>query len=149
MPIDRSDPFKELVKLRELFYELFGRSFSEQFQDEGMRGILWAPPVDVYQDQANVVVEMEIPGVDRNSVSIEYVGTQLSIKGERKAPYSEGHASVHRLERQHGAFCREIDLPVAIDAKDISASYESGILRVTLPVHSKKHPKKIPIESGS
>jgi len=146
MPTDRSDPFQELVKLRELFYELFSRSFNEQFSDEGA-GIQWAPSVDVYQTNDEIVILMEIPGLERDDFQIEFLDSRVVIKGERAMPFSEGQASVHRLERQHGHFERVIDLPIAIVANEISAEYNAGILAVKLPLHTSKKPRKIPVEN--
>ncbi|MBW1810675.1 MAG: Hsp20/alpha crystallin family protein [Deltaproteobacteria bacterium] len=147
MPTDRSDPFQELVKLRELFYELFGRSFSEHFSDEGPAGIQWSPLVDIYQTEEEIEILMEIPGLERDDIQIEFLGSRVIIKGERGMPFPEGQASVHRLERQHGHFERVIDLPIAIEASEISAEYTAGVLAVKLPMHSNKKPRKIPVEN--
>jgi HSP20 family protein len=143
MPMERD---QELAKLRDLFYELFGRTFREFLPDGGLGRAQWSPPVDVYQQGQKFVVEAEISGVDRESIQIEFSGNELTIKGERALPFQEGKASIHRLERQHGRFERQIEMAVPIDSKSITADYEAGVLIVSLPILSDKKVKKIPIE---
>ena len=145
MPWDLSDPFKEFLKLRELFYELFGHSFQETYTDDSPGGVQWAPPVDAYLSGDEFVVEAEIPGVDIDDVDIEFKENRLFFRGKRQAPHGNNF-SVHRLESRHGAFERRIELPVTVEPGKIVAKYDEGVLKIRLPLFPGKQPQKIRVE---
>ncbi len=148
MASDKHDPMKELSKLRDLFHELFGSNVSEHFSDESSYQSRWTPPADVYQTPEEMVIQLEVPGVDKEDIQIEYNGAQLSIRGKRNVLYDDDQVSIQRLERPSGQFERLIDLTVPVDGTKISAEYLQGILHITLPVQ-RKAAKTIPIESES
>ncbi len=146
MPKDEWDPFHELIQLRKRFSELFERSFVGSLADEQGPQSYWSPPVDVYRDEGKVEVRAEIPGIDQKDVDIEIKGNQLLIRGTRSPSRRSGQMIFHRLERQYGPFERTIQLnePIAVD--DISASYDNGVLTVTLPLGIGPIEKKIKID---
>jgi HSP20 family protein len=147
--MDKWDPFQEFLKLRNIFNELFERSFREHGLGEEVGPDFWMPPVDIYDNQDQVAIQMEIPGVVRDEIEIEFSGGQLVVKGERLPTYREGQAEYHRIERQHGPFKRVIDLPVPVEAEKIEASYDQGVLSIVLPIRSDAKSKKIPINVKS
>jgi HSP20 family protein len=146
MPFDEWDPFRELINLRNRFDELFERQLSSAFLGGNAPRPTWAPPVDVFEDGAHLVVQAEIPGVDESSISVEYHDQVLAIRGERPT-VGEGARSYHRIERQHGPFERlvRVDAPVDVDA--IAARFEAGVLTVRLPVR-KPGGRTIPVGDG-
>jgi len=149
MPMDKWDPFQEFLKLRNIFNELFERSFREHTLGEEVGPDFWMPPVDIYDDQDHVSIKMEIPGVVRDDIDIEFSGGKLVIKGERLPTYGKGQAEYHRIERQHGPFRRVIDLPIPVETEKISARYDQGVLSIVLPIRSDAKVKKIPINVKS
>ncbi len=149
MPMEKWDPFQEFLKLRNIFNELFERSFREHSLGEDVGPDYWTPPVDVYDNEDEMVIHMEIPGVNREEIDIEFSGGKLVIKGERLPTCGKGQAEYHRIERQHGPFRRIVDLPVPVKTENVQARYEHGVLTIVLPTHQKTKAKKIPINAKS
>jgi len=149
MPMDKWDPFQEFLKLRNIFNELFERSFREHSLGEELGPDFWMPPVDIFDDQEKVAIQMEIPGVNREDIDIEFSEGKLLIKGERLPTYGKGQADYHRIERRHGPFKRIVDLPVPVETEKIEARYENGVLTILLPVRADARAKKIPINVKS
>jgi HSP20 family protein len=149
MPMDKWDPFQEFLKLRNIFNELFERSFREHGLGEDVGTDYWIPPVDILDDQDQVSIQMEIPGVNREDIDIEFCGAALVVKGERLPTYGNGQAEYHRIERKHGPFKRVIDLPVPVETEKTEASYEAGVLTIIVPIRPDARAKKIPINVKS
>lgn len=103
------------------------------------------PATNAWQDDANVHVEAELPGMELSDLEIYVMGgNQLMIKGERKAPQVD-KAIWHRQERGFGAFTRVLELPIDVDADQVQARLVNGVLSVKLPKSAAAKPKKIPI----
>jgi HSP20 family protein len=92
-------------------------------------------PVDVYGDKDSTFVRAELPGVTRDAISVEFVDGSLSIQASRKGKSAEGDDSV--------SFSREISIPDEVQADKVSATYENGVLTVTLPRSEEAKPRKI------
>jgi HSP20 family protein len=90
-------------------------------------------PVDLYQDKENTYIRAELPGVNREAIGVEIVDGSLSIQASRKAKSGEGSVS----------FSRVVGIPDEVQADKVSASYENGILTVTLPRKEEAKPKKV------
>lgn len=93
-----------------------------------------AMPADIYSDGANVIVEVEAPGVRKEDLKIEFANGVLEVSGERRAERPSG-AAIHRQERTLGTFRKQISFPkdIELDVDRITAAYQDGILRITLP----------------
>jgi HSP20 family protein len=143
MPKDEWDPFQELVQLRKRFTELFEQSFLGSLSEDQGPKSHWTPPVDVYHDGNQVVVKVEIPGVNRSEVDIQFKGNQLVIRGTRSPGCSSGQTVFHRVERQHGPFERVLPLNEAISVDDIQAQYHDGVLTIELPLQIGPVERKI------
>lgn len=105
------------------------------------------PALNIWQDDSNMYVETELPGMNLEGLEI-YVtgGDQLTIKGERKAPQVE-NAAWHRQERGFGSFTRAVTLPVPVDPDAVQARFVHGVLTITLPKSAAARPKKIAVKS--
>jgi len=90
-------------------------------------------PVDITEDKDNTFVRAELPGVNREAISVEVVDGSVSIKASRKAKSGEGDVTVSRL----------VSIPDAVQADKVSAAYENGVLTVTLPRKEEAKPRKI------
>jgi HSP20 family protein len=143
MTKDEWDPFQELIQLRKRFSELFERSFIGSLSDEQSSQNRWVPPVDVYHNSKRVIVNVEIPGMKKDDIQIEYREKRLEIRGNRQPACKVGQAVYHRVERQYGPFERKIDIRTPIDLDHIEATYDNGLLTVTLPIRSGPLKKKI------
>ena len=114
-----------------------GRIFSEplgtaEWSGPGAETAAWLPVVDIYEEPDVVHLVAELPGVKPEDVTISVEGNRLTIKGT-KEPLAEKAEKVHRYERTYGAFAREFRLSVAIDSSMIKATYDLGVLTITLP----------------
>lgn len=104
-------------------------------------------PVDLYRDGDRYILHADMPGVDPGSIDVDVDGAQLSIRAQRTADTREGVRWLAR-ERGSGMFLRQFMLGDGVDADKISASYESGVLSVVIPVSERAKPRKIAVESG-
>lgn len=104
-------------------------------------------PVDLYRDGDRYILHADMPGVDPGSIDVDVDGAQLSIRAQRTEDTREGVRWLAR-ERGAGMFLRQFTLGDGVDADKISASYESGVLSVIIPVSERAKPRKIAVESG-
>ncbi len=103
----------------------------------------WAPPVDIFDLGDRLVIYADLPGVDRESIDVTLEGDTLTLRAERKA-YPE-EADYLCCERTSGTYRRVIQIPMEVDAQNIEAHYEDGILKITLPKAPELKPRKISI----
>ena len=107
----------------------------------------WAPAIEVFEKEDKFVVKAEIPGMKEEDIDISVVGDTLTIKGERKAESEVKEDDYYCCERSYGSFSRSIAVPSNVDAKKIEASYEDGVLEVSLPKAPEVKPKKIAVSA--
>lgn len=96
-------------------------------------------PVDLYEDKGSTFVRAELPGVNRDDINVEVVDGYLTITASRKTPAAEGR------EEQSFSFSRSVSIPEEVQADQVSAAYENGVLTVTLPKREEAKPKKITV----
>ena len=106
----------------------------------------WAPALDLYQTNDNVVALVELPGMRKEDIEISLHDGMLTIAGERKTSASNGEEA-ERTERYVGSFRRGITLPGAVDPNRVSANYRDGVLTITLPKAEEAKPKRIEVGS--
>ncbi len=109
----------------------------------------WVPAVDVFEQPDSIRIVAEVPGVKPEDVQISVEGNVLTIHGAKQQMAEERTERVHRYERVYGAFERSFTLPATVDANGIKASYEHGVLTVTLPKVEKARPKQIAVQVTS
>jgi len=105
----------------------------------------WFPAVDVYEEKDSLLVKAELPGLKKEDISISLDNGNLTLSGERKQEEKRQDAGVYHSERWVGRFHRTVSLPFRVDAEKIKASYNEGVLTVTLPKAEDAKPKQIPI----
>lgn len=103
-------------------------------------------PVDLCRDGDRYLLHADIPGVDPGSIDVDIDGSQLSIRAQRTAGNGEGMRWITR-ERSDGAYLRQFTLGDGVDVDHISASYESGVLTVVIPVSERAKPRKIRVDN--
>ncbi len=138
MAVVRWDPFRELTSVQSQFNRLVDSVW-------GGREENWVPAVDVYDREDSVVLKAELPGINVNDVHIELEDNVLTLRGERKFEEKVEDQGYHRVERRFGTFQRSIALPQGVKTDDVRATYEDGVLTVTVPKSEKAKPKQIPI----
>lgn len=133
------------------FDDLVRRTFGD-FGSSLLAGrdqMTWTPPMDVYLDGEELHVRVELPGIDPASdVDLEVEDGTLRISGERRQEQTSEQGGYYRREMRSGSFERRIGLPDGVEADSIRASYDAGILHVTVPV-PQKVAKKVTVEIGS
>jgi HSP20 family protein len=104
----------------------------------------WSPALDLYESGDHLIAVVELPGMHKKDIDISLHDGTLTISGERKGESTNGEKA-QRTERYVGTFRRSIALPIRVDAGKVSASYEDGILKVTLPKAEEAKPKQIQV----
>jgi HSP20 family protein len=102
------------------------------------------PPINIFQQNDDFLVLIELPGVEKDELQIEAKENTIRVSGQKKPNYDE-NASVHRRERRFGVFDRTISLPVKVAAKDIRAEYRDGLLALFIPPLPSEKPRSIKI----
>ncbi len=121
-------------RLRRDFDDLIERFFEpEGFFGEPWSGKKFMPAVDISEDENEIVVKAEIPGIDQKDLEIDLTGDVLTIKGEKKEEKREETKNVHRLERSYGYFTRSFGLPCEVESEKVEAKYKDGVLSLKLP----------------
>jgi HSP20 family protein len=106
----------------------------------------WAPPVDIYETENDIVLKAELPGVDPKDVEVRVEDSTLYLKGERKFEKEVEDENYHRVERSYGSFARSFSLPNSINAEKVKAEYKDGLLTLTLPKREEAKPRTIKID---
>jgi HSP20 family protein len=109
----------------------------------------FAPPVDIYEDEHNISLRMEVPGIDENDIDVRIEGNTLTVHGERKLEKDEKEENYRRIERQYGSFTRSFTLPNSVDPSQVSAHYDKGVLKISLAKKAEAKPKQIKVNVGS
>jgi HSP20 family protein len=146
--IIRRNPFFELTSLQDRMNQLFNQTFGG-FENLGLEQPLAAesflPPVDIAEDDHNITLQAEIPGVKQEDLNITLENNVLTIAGERKFKEEEKKENFHRIERRYGKFTRSFTLPASVDAENVNAVFENGLLKITLAKKEEFKPKQITI----
>jgi len=106
----------------------------------------WTPAVDIIEDDKNYTIHADVPGVKPKEVEIEIENGVLTLKGEREEIKQDEKEGYKRAERVYGSFYRRFTLPETVNADDIKAKTEHGVLEVVIPKRAKPEPKRIKVE---
>ena len=143
----RSDPFRDLVSLREAMNQLFEDSIVRPQSAASAPRAAGTLAVDMYETDEAVVVRSAVPGVDPADIDISIHGDTLTIKGETKTEEKIEEENYLCRERYYGAFSRSIMIPVSIEADNAEAEFEDGVLTLTLPKAEELKPKAIKVKT--
>ena len=147
--LTRWDPFREFTTLQDRMNRLFQDSYGNQGREEALTTSSFAPAVDVYEDEQKITLKIEVPGIDEKDIDIRVENNLLTVHGERKFEKEEKEENYRRVERQYGSFTRSFNLPNTVDAENISADYDRGVLKVQLAKKAEAKPKQIKVNVGS
>ena len=146
--LTRWEPFREFVTLQDRMNRLFRESYPEG-REEALTTSTFAPPVDVYEDEHSITLKIEVPGIDEKDIDVRLENNTLTVHGERKFEKEEKEENYRRVERQYGSFTRTFTLPNIVDAENVTANYDKGVLNVQLAKKSEAKPKQIKVNVGS
>ena len=141
MAIIRWDPFREMTSLQSQVNRLADSLWSGRQES-------WVPAVDVFDTEDSVVLKAELPGMKVDDIQIEVDDNVLTLKGERTFEERVDEERFYRVERRYGAFQRSLALPQGVKADEIQATYEDGVLQVTVPKAEAERPKRIEVKAA-
>ncbi len=147
--ITRWDPFREFTTVQDRLNRLFRDSYGSEGRDEALATSAFAPAVDVYEDEHNVTLKVQVPGIDEKDIDIRIENNTLTLHGERKFEKEEKEENFRRVESSYGSFTRSFTLPQTVDAEKVTANYDKGVLKITLPKKAEAKPKQIKVNVGS
>jgi HSP20 family protein len=145
--LTRWDPFREFTTLQDRMNRLFRDNYGEG--QEALSTSTFAPPVDVYEDEHNVILKIEVPGIDEKDIDVRIETNLLTVHGERKFEKEEKEENFRRVERQYGSFTRSFTLPTTVNSDQAEAHYDKGILKIQLAKKAEAKPKQIKVNVGS
>ncbi|HUL50076.1 MAG TPA: Hsp20/alpha crystallin family protein [Gemmatimonadales bacterium] len=129
-------------RINRLFNDALG-TLDWRYRDSA--GASWVPPVDIFEDASAIRINVEVPGVTPDDVKISLENNLMTIYGAKQQKAEEHSERVHRYERTYGSFERSFTLPSTVDTEHIKATYEHGVLSLTLPKVEKARPRQIEV----
>ena len=146
--IARWEPFSGLSNLQEQVNRLFSDA---TFRGRGDEAALttWAPPVDIYETESELVVKADLPDLQEKDIDIRIENNLLTIRGERKYEKNISQDNYLRVERTYGAFSRSFSLPTTVNAEAIRADYTNGVLTVKVPKREEAKPRQVKVNISS
>jgi HSP20 family protein len=143
--VTRWEPFRGTLQ------DQVNRLFSDGFERQGQESSLtsWAPSVDIYETEHELVVKADLPEVDPKDLDIRVENNILTIRGERKFEKKVSQESYLRVERAYGSFARSFTLANTVNSEAIKADYQNGVLTLSIPKREEAKPKQIKVSVGS
>lgn len=127
-------------------WESFWRDAWNMFDRDDMSTL--APALDVVENESNVTIRVDLPGIDPEHVNVEVEGDMLTISGEMGDTIEKEGERYHYRERSYGSFKRSLRLPDYVDAEAAEASFKNGVLNLSLPKREESKPHRIQIHNG-
>jgi HSP20 family protein len=151
MAISYWDPFREVVSMQNRLNSLLQEhNRGAEGSNSDVTAASFAPAVDVYEDEHQVVLSLEVPGIKQEDLDIQIEKNTLTVRGERKFEKDQKEQNFHRIERRYGTFYRSFSLPATVDTEHVHATYDAGVLKLELPKKAEAKPKQIKVTiSGS
>lgn len=147
-PMHWLSPFE---RMEDLFEDLYRRPFGSRFFT-GLPSIFekgeLSPSVDIYEEDGNIVLKAELPGMDKKDVEVNLTESSITISGEKKREEKTEKKDYYRYESSYGSFSRSFNLPKEVQTDKAKASFKDGVLKITIPKteEAKKKEKKLEIE---
>ena len=140
--------FSALQERMNRMNRLFRESNSPEGPEEALTTTTLAPPVDIYEDVHNIVLKIEVPGIDESDIDVRIQNNTLTVHGERKIEKDEKEENFRRVERQYGSFTRSFTLPSSVDPGQVSARCDKGVLKINLAKKAEAKPTLIKVNVG-
>ncbi len=139
----RWEPFRGVATLQDQVNRLFNDVFERTGEESSLSA--WAPAVDIYETERELVVKADLPEVDPKDLDIRVENNILSIRGERKFEKNVKEENYLRVERSFGSFARSFTLANTVNPDAIKAEYLNGVLTLTIPKREEAKPKQIKV----
>jgi HSP20 family protein len=140
--LTRWNPVRDMAAVE---IDRLNRMFDTMWNGEPLNSA-WAPLVDIFTNhQQDVVIKAELPEVKREDLRVTFENNVLTIEGERKLDETVARDQYDRIERHYGSFRRSFTLPASVDSAKANASYQDGVLTITLPKREESKPRQIQV----
>jgi HSP20 family protein len=143
MSLTRWDPFREFNALPSRLGTFFGKDW-----EAPLAATAWNPSVDIFENDNEVVIKAELPGMNAKDIEVRLENNVLTLKGDRNFEKETKEENYHRIERAYGTFSRAFALPAAVNADKVSAEYRDGVLSIVLPKKEETKSKPIKIAAA-
>src|SRR3984957_9267962 len=140
-------PFRGATTLQEQINRVFGDVMGRAGEESNLTP--WAPAVDIYETENELVVKADLPDVNPKDLDIRVEGNILTIRGERKFENKVKEENYLRVERAYGSFSRSFSLANSVKSEAIKADYQNGVLTLSLPKREEAKPKQIKVNGGT
>ena len=127
---------------------LFRESYGPEVLEEALTTTTLAPPVDIYEDEHNIILKIDVPGIDEKDIDVSIQNNTLTVHGERKIEKEEKEENFRRVERQYGSFTRSFTLPSSVEPGQVSARCDKGVLKISLAKKAEAKPTQIKVNVG-
>src|SRR5258705_1224533 len=144
--LTRWEPFRGTTSLQDQVNRLFSDVFERKGEESSLTA--WAPSVDIYETEHELVVKADLPEVDPKDLDIRVENNILTIRGERKFEKKVNEENYLRVERAYGSFARSFTLANTVNSEAIKADYQNGVLRLSIPKREEAKPKQIKVDVG-
>jgi len=149
--LTRWEPLREFSTMQDRMNRmnrLFRESYNPEGPEEALTTTSFVPPVDTYEDEHNITLKFEIPGIDEKDIHVHIDNNTLTVHGERNIEKEEKEENFRRIERQYGSFTRSFTLPSSVDPGQVTADYSRGVLKIKLAKKAEAKPKQIKVNVG-
>ena len=141
--LNRFEPFRGTSTLQDQMNHLFNEAFERTSEEANLTA--WAPAVDIYETEHELVVKADIPEIKPEELDIRVENNILTIRGERKFEEKVSENNYLRVERSYGSFSRSFSLSNTVNAEAIKADYKNGVLTLSIPKREEAKPKQIKV----
>jgi HSP20 family protein len=145
--LSRWEPARGVTTLQDQINRLFNDSFPRTDEEASLSA--WAPAVDIYETEHELVVKADLPEVEPKDLDIRVENNILTIRGERKFEKKVNEDNYLRVERAYGSFARSFTLTNTVNAEAIKADYQNGVLTLSIPKREEAKPKQIKVNVGA
>ena len=148
MALIRWEPVRELGTIQNEMNRFFNSFFDTPTPANGKTFRRWIPAMDLVETENAFLLKADLPGLSESDVKIELDDNVLTISGERKSEHQDRKAGYYRVERSYGSFRRSLALPEGVEADAVKATFENGVLEVTVPKPAQAQPRRVQITVG-
>jgi HSP20 family protein len=141
--LTRWEPFRGLNTLQDQVNRLLEDSIRGAGPNSSLTA--WAPAVDIYETESELVVTSDLPGINEKDIDVRVENNMLTVRGERKLEKTINEDNMFRVERAYGSFSRSFSLPNSVNTEAIKADYHDGVLTVKLPKREESKPKQVKV----
>jgi HSP20 family protein len=147
MNMKTSTPFRGQATLQDQINRLFNDAFERTEQESNLTS--WAPAVDIYENEHELIVKADLPGVEAKDLDIRIENNILTIRGDRRFEKKVNEDNYLRVERAYGSFSRSFSLSNTVNSDGIKADYQNGVLTLNVPKREEAKPKQIKVSVGT